>query len=513
MSQMTRRRFVQLGAQGIVLATIPGFLRFNPTAAFARPAEGPAKLAEYYAHFGVDEKIIKDVMAVALSRGGDFCDVFFQHRINSDFVLEDDKVSRAFTSVDLGLGIRVLKGDQTGYSFTEEITPASMKLAAKTAATIATSGGGNAPAGFKFSPTADFYPIETPWEDMSVDKKIPLLQKVNEKMAALESRLVRRRVSFGDSTSYILVATSDGKAVCDYQPMSSLGGVCTAEQNGRRETSNASFSGRVGPDYYTDAVLDKIANNAVKDTMRMFEAMKPEAGEMPVVLGAGHSGILLHEAIGHGMEADANRKNESVYADKIGKPIAQSIVTIVDDGTYPHDRGTINVDDEASASQRTVLVESGILKTYMHDLISAKHYGVAPTGNGRRESFRFNPIPRMRNTYMLDGPHTRDEIIQSVKKGLYCESFTNGEVRIGPGDFTFYVKSGNLIEDGKLTAPVKDVNIIGNGPEVLEKVTMVANDFKMSDNTWTCGKGGQSVPVTLGQPTVLVSAITVGGIG
>ena len=214
---------------------------------------------------------------------------------------------------------------------------------------------------------------------------------------------------------------------------------------------------------------------------------------------------------GYGMEADSNRKNESIYADKIGKPIAQNVVTIIDDGTNPNLRGSINIDDEANDSQRTVLVENGILKTYMHDLISSKHYGVGPTGNGRRQSFRFNPLPRMRNTYMLNGPHTKDEIIASVKKGLYCESFTNGEVRIGPGDFTFYVQCGNLIEDGKLTAPVKDINIIGNGPEVLEKVTMVANDFRMSEGTWQCGKGGQFVPVTLGQPTVLVSSITVGG--
>jgi TldD protein len=511
MGLMTRRKFVTLGAQGIALAAIPGFLRFNPTAAFALPTE-TGKLAEYYAHFGVDEAMINELMATALSHGGDYCDVFFQHSIGSNTTLEDDKVSRATTSVDLGVGIRVLKGDQTGYSFTEELTPESMKLAAKTAANIAASGSGTAPAGFKYRPTPDYYSIQVPWENLMIDKKIPVLQKVNEKMAALDTRLVKRRVSFSDNTSYMLVATSDGKVMCDYQPMTQLTASCTAEQNGRRESSYSGASGRRGMEFYTDDLLDRLAREAVADTLRMFDAVKPEAGEMPVVLGAGHSGILLHEAIGHGMEADSNRKNESVYADKIGKPIAQSMVTIVDDGTNPNLRGSINVDDEANDSQRTVLVENGILKTYMHDRISANHYGVAPTGNGRRQSFRFNPLPRMRNTYMLNGPHTREEIISSVKKGLYCESFTNGEVRIGPGDFTFYVQSGNLIEDGKLTAPVKDVNIIGNGPQVLERVTMVANDFAMSDGTWGCGKGGQFVPVTLGQPTVLVSAITVGGV-
>ena len=233
---------------------------------------------------------------------------------------------------------------------------------------------------------------------------------------------------------------------------------------------------------------------------------------MPVVLGAGSAGILLHEAIGHGMEADFNRKGISVYSEKLGKPIAPADVTIVDDGTQLHARGSINVDDEGNEGQRTVLVRGGVLETYMHDRISAKHYGVAPTGNGRRESFRSPPLPRMRNTYMLPGPHEREAIIQSVKRGVYAETFTNGQVMIGAGDFTFYIKTGYLIEDGKLTRPIKDTNIIGNGPEVLERTDMVGNDFEFDDGGWTCGKDGQSVPVSLGMPTVRVSEITVGGV-
>jgi TldD protein len=511
MTQMTRRRFVKLGAQGIALAAIPSFLKFNPMAAFVRPL-GEMELADYYAHFGVDEKVIRDVMSAALYHGGDYCDVFLEHSLSTYLVLEDDKISRAYTSVDLGAGIRVLEGDQTGYSFTEEVTPEAMKLAAKTAANIASSGGGSAPAGMKYIKTPVYSVIPNPIEEITVDLKMPPMKRVNEKMGALESRLVRRRVTYSDDASYVLIATSDGRVVCDYRPMSQLSGLCTAEIDGRRETCGYSVSQQRGIDLYTDEVADRIGTESVRRTLQMFKAVKPDAGEMPVVLAAGHSGILLHEAIGHGMEADFNRKKESVFADKMGKQVAQNIVTVVDDGTNPYERGTINVDDEANESQRTVLVENGILKSYMHDKISANYYGVKPTGNGRRESFRYNPIPRMRNTYMLNGPHTPEEIIGSVKKGLYCESFTNGQVKIGPGDFTFYVESGNLIEDGKLTTPVKDVNLIGNGPQVLERVTMVANDFRMSDNTWTCGKG-QSVPVSLGLPTVLVSAITVGGKG
>jgi TldD protein len=233
---------------------------------------------------------------------------------------------------------------------------------------------------------------------------------------------------------------------------------------------------------------------------------------MPVVLAAGSSGILLHEAIGHGMEADFNRKEVSIFSDKINKPVAENFVTIVDDGTNPNVRGSINIDDEGVDSQKTYLVENGVLRSYLHDRISSNYYKVPATGSGRRQSFRYHPMPRMRNTYMENGPHKKEEIIASVKKGLYAETFTNGQVFIGAGDFTFYVKSGYLIEDGKLTKPVKDINIIGNGPQVLKDMTMVADDFKMDDGGWTCGKDGQGVPVSLGLPTTKVSKITVGGV-
>jgi TldD protein len=245
----------------------------------------------------------------------------------------------------------------------------------------------------------------------------------------------------------------------------------------------------------------------------LFEAVQPPAGEMPVVLAAGASGILLHEAIGHGMEADFNRKGTSIYADRIGKKIAAPFVQIVDDGTQSNARGAINVDDEGNPSGVTRLVEDGVLTTYLHDRISARHYGVEPTGNGRRQSFRHPPMPRMRSTYMLNGPHSPEEIIRSIKRGVYCERFSNGQVLIGAGDFTFYVKNGRLIEDGKLTRPVKDVNLIGNGPKVLELIDRVGNDMKIDEGGWTCGKDGQSVPVSQGMPTVRVSAITVGGTG
>jgi TldD protein len=288
---------------------------------------------------------------------------------------------------------------------------------------------------------------------------------------------------------------------------------CVATQGDRREENTYTVGGRHGLELYTDELLDEVADEAVARTMLLFDAVRPAAGEMPVVLAAGSSGILLHEAIGHGMEADFNRKGTSIYADRLGKPIAPEFVSIVDDGTLQNARGSINVDDEGNESQRTVLVERGVLRSYMHDRISARHYGVEPTGNGRRESFRNMPLPRMRSTYMLPGPHSKEEIIRSVERGIYAVSFTNGQVHIGAGDFTFYIKTGYLIEGGRLTAPIKDVNIIGNGPRVLEQVQMVGDDLEVDRGGWTCGKDGQGVPVSIGLPTVKVASVTVGGVG
>ncbi|MCP4686040.1 MAG: TldD/PmbA family protein [bacterium] len=509
---MTRRDFVKAGAKGMALAAVPLIFKVDPLRAFTTPPGEKAQLTDYYTHFGVDESKIKEVMAAALSRGGDYCDLYFQHSLGSVIVLEDNIVSRASTSVDFGVGIRVVEGQQTGYSFTEEITPEAMKKAARTAANIAGESGNQPPLALSYHETPNYYPIETPWEEVGIDQKIPLLQKINDQVVAMDSRVVKSQVYFLDGSKHILVANSEGRAVCDYQPSARIIARCTAEQNGRKERGGFDLAGRRGIEFFTPRNIDRLASETVRRTVSLFEAAMPEGGEMEVVLAAGSSGILLHEAIGHGMEADFNRKGTSIFADKIGKKVAEPFVSIVDSGTDENIRGSINVDDECNDSQVTHLVQDGVLTTYLHDRMSAQHYGVAPTGNGRRQSFRYPPLPRMRNTYMLPGPHTKDETIASVKKGIYCESFSNGQVDIGAGDFTFYVKSGNLIEDGKLTRPVKDVNLIGNGPDCLTKVVMVADDFELAEGGWTCGKGGQSVPVSLGLPTIKVSSITVGGV-
>ncbi|MBU8932456.1 MAG: TldD/PmbA family protein [candidate division Zixibacteria bacterium] len=512
MDNITRRKFIRMGAQGVALATIPAIFRINPAMAFSPGLSESSDLDDYMRHFGVDRDLIRKTMGLALENGGDYCDLFFQHSSSSYVALEDDIVNRSYTNVDFGVGIRVVKGDQTGYSFTEEITPEAMKLAAKTAASISAGTAPGTIASLALYPTPDYYPIKTKWEDVGIDQRIPAVNRINAAMHAADKRVIKTSVSFSDNNSYIMVATSDGRIACDYQPMLRVSGYCTAEQDGKRESNGFDLAGRRGIEFVTNESLDRIGSEAVNRTVNLFDAVMPEAGEMPVVLAAGSSGILLHEAIGHGMEADFNRKGTSIFADKIGKPVAEKFVSIVDNGKNANVRGSINIDDEGQDSQETYLVRDGILESYLHDRISAKFYGVKPTGSGRRQSFRFAPIPRMRNTYMTDGPHEVKEIIGNVKKGIFVSQFTNGQVDIGAGDFTFYVKSGNLIEDGKITKPIKDINLIGNGPNCLKKVTMVANDMAMAEGGWTCGKGGQGVPVSMGLPTILVSSITVGGI-
>jgi TldD protein len=501
---MTRREFVALG--GAAAAALSSDLLIGNL--LAAPRAGG-----HFAPFGVDEKLVRETLTAALSRGGDYAEVFFQHKISNNMVLEDGAVNRAFTGVDLGAGVRVVKGDQTGYGYTEELTLDSLRRAAQTAAAIADGPARAAPVSFSADKAPQRYPLRTRWESVRPDKKLPLLMQLNEQALKKDPRIKKVNINFGDESGAILVADSEGRWTEDTQPMTTMGLSCVAEHKGRREQNGYNVAARDGFDYYSKDRLERVVREAVERTVVLFDAVVPPAGEMPVVLAAGSSGILLHEAIGHGMEADFNRKGVSIYADKIGKPVAQKFVSIVDDGTNEHARGAINVDDEGNVAGRTTLVENGILASYLHDNISARHYKVKPTGNGRRESFRFAPMPRMRATYMLPGPHKRDEIIASVKRGIYCSNFTNGQVNIGAGDFTFYVKNGYLIEDGKLTRPIKDVNIIGNGPKVLEKVDMVADDLVIDEGGWTCGKDGQGVPVSQGIPTVRVASITVGGRG
>jgi TldD protein len=506
---MSRRDFIGAGAATVVFASVG-----DPILGCAGIQTKPSGDGQrHFERFGVTDTMMREALAAALSRGAERADLFFQHKVGNYLVLEDGSVNRASSMVELGVGVRAVKGDQTGYGYTEELTPEALKRAALTAAAIADGPARPGPTSFRVDAIPARYPMRIVWNDVRPEQKLPILTEANDQAFKADPRIKKVNVSFSDEASAILVVDSEGRIVEDVQPMTSFYVSCVAEHEGRREENSYYEAARSGFEFHTAELREKVVREAVARTLILFDAVPAAAGEMPAVLAAGASGILLHEAIGHGMEADFNRKGISIYADRIGKPIAQPFVTIVDDGTGLNARGSINVDDEGAPAGKTFLVENGVLTTYMHDSISAQHYKVKPTGNGRRESYRFPPMPRMRSTYMLPGPHRRDEVIACVKKGVYCENFTNGQVKIGAGDFTFYVKNGYLIEDGKLTRPIKDVNLIGNGPKVLEKVDMVADDLIIDNRGWVCGKNGQSVPVSLGIPTVRISSITVGGRG
>jgi len=462
--------------------------------------------------FGITEALCRKVLAEALAKGGDFADLYFEHTVSNNLILEDGKVNRAASDVALGVGIRTVKGDQVGYGFTQELAEKPMLAAAATAATIA-SGAGRAP-GARFTPLklADYYPLKTLLTAVPLESKVPLVQKVNDRCFAASPLVVKVTSSFADQQKRILIVTSDGVRAEDLQPRTYLTATAVAEKNGKRERAGWNFGGRRDFAFYTPALIEELAKTAVDRTLVLFDAVQPPAGEMPVVLGPGVTGVLLHEAIGHGMEADFNRKKISTFCTMIGKKVAEPFVTIVDDGTVPNLLGSINVDDEGTPGQRTLLVDKGILTSFLHDRISAAFYGVKPTGNGRRQSYQYAPIPRMRNTYMTAGPVTPDEVVKAAGKGIYVEDVSNGQVKIGEGDFAFFVSQGRMIENGKLAAPIKDVNIMGNGPKMLANTTMVANDFEFNlGGTGACGKGGQSAPCGFGQPTCLVKSLTVGG--
>ena len=507
-----RRKFLKSAGATTATLTVPGWLAGCASSAPAvATSGGQVPTNPFYDWFGIDDATLSRVMSELTSRGADLADMYFQYRRTNSISLEDGIVNRADSSIDEGVGLRVVVGDQTGYAFTEELSLDSMLAAARTAASIAAGGGADAPVAFTPRTVPSHYSLLVPWADVGITSKLPMLEAVAAYARAGDPAVHKVRIWWNDSEERVLVADSRGHVHTDVRPQTRLWCSVTAKKGEEIQTNAANVAGRQGFDWYTDERLRMVAKQAVDRTMVLFDARRPPAGTMPVVLSAGASGILLHEAIGHGMEADFNRKGISIYSDMLGQKVGPDFVTIVDSGVVDGERGALNFDDEGQPCERTVLVEDGVLASYLHDGISARHYGVAPTGSGRRQSFRHAPMPRMRCTYMEDGPHTRDEIIAAVDNGIVAETFTNGQVQIGAGDFTFYVKNGWLIEGGKVTAPIKDCNIIGNGPAALRAVTMAAADSELDTGGWTCGKDGQSVPVSQGLPTMLVSELVVGG--
>ena len=461
--------------------------------------------------FKVTEAQLQELTATALAHGGDYCDLYFEHTTFFNLLLKDSIVSSGGFHTDFGVGIRVLKGEKTGYAYSENTEMKDMLGAAKAASAIAT---GSSAAKREYLPvrnrTQDLYPIQENWRDKGANAFLPFLTDLEKAILAKDNRIVKVIIRLSDSVSDVLMYNSLGELTFDTRPMGSVSVTTVFQQDGKTENKSVSRSFRIGAEFISPALLDEIAEEAVKGIDHRFEAIRPKGGQMSVVMGAGASGILLHEAMGHAFEADFNRKGQSIFSDKLGQRVCPEGVNVVDDGTVAYNRGSGNYDDEGVPGEKTYMIHDGVLCSYLHDRISASWYGVAPTGNGRRENFRYNPIPRMRATYMESGNADPEGIIASVKEGIYVDEFSNGQVKIGEGDFTFFVKSGYLIENGRLTAPVKDINVIGNGPQALSDILAVGNDLKIDNGTWTCGKE-QSVPVSCGMPTVLVSSLTVGG--
>ena len=503
--QLKRRDFIKIS--GITAAgslIIPPFLNSCKTVRLSEDAES------YLNHFEVTRGTLQKVISAAMEKGADYADLFFEHSLNHTCALEDNQVNSAYSNISSGVGIRVLKGDQTGYAYSEDLSEEAMLKAARTASNIADSPGKFSIADVTEYSRPSYYAINGSWENTSIKDKIPYMKRMNDKIFAADNRVTRVNVYLDDKTSYILFYNSDGLLAWDYRPVILIAGICIMEDKGTTENFYVTRSLRMGPDFLTNELVDELSAEVVERTAKLFSAVRPDAGEMEVVMGAGQSGILLHEAMGHAFEADFNRKNLSIFSDKLGQKIAEDFVTIIDDGTIPGNRGSLNFDDEGNPTEKTILVSNGKLSSYLHDRISSDFYKVPSTGNGRRQSFRHIPMPRMRSTYMENGPHKKDEIIASVKKGIYVDYFSNGEVNIGQGDFTFFVKFGYLIENGKLTRPIKDINVIGNGPQALADIVMVADDKIIDNGGGMCGKNGQSVPVTMGMPTVKILKLTVG---
>jgi TldD protein len=463
--------------------------------------------------FGIDPETTSRVLSRALERGGDYADLFFEHRVSGALTLDEQRIENAARSVNLGVGVRVLEGDATGYAYTEDLTTAGMLRAATTASAVAHAGGQDRAIEVQGIDALSLYPVDRPLVDVSAVEKAGLLRRADAAARAEDTRIRRVVVSITDTVKTILIVTSDGRWVSDFQPMVRFDVHVVAEDGDKRQTGSAGGGGRFGIDYFDAHTPEELGREAARSAIIMLDAREAPAGQLPVVLAPGDAGVLLHEAVGHGLEADFNRKGTSNYSDRIGERVASPLCTIVDDGTIAGSRGSINVDDEGNLPQRNVLIEDGILRGYLHDQLSRRHFGIDPSGNGRREDYRHVPMPRMTNTYLMPGPHDAEEIIASVDRGIFAVRFSGGQVNISNGDFVFSVTEGYLIEDGRITAPLKGVNLIGNGPDAMEKVTMCGTDYTLSDGRWTCGKAGQSVPVGVGMPTIKVSSMTVGGAG
>ncbi len=468
----------------------------------------------YFARtFGLSERDLEGYLSAALSEGGDYADLYFEYLATSAITIDESIVKSATQGVTMGVGVRVIAGERTGYAYSDDLAPEKVRKAARVAALIASGPSREAKAGFTETEKHNLYPVISAPANTGLAERVKLVQRADEAARASDPRVFQVQASFTDSLRHVLVATSDGILSHDRQPMARLNVlVLAAGEDGGPERGYAGGGGRVEFEYFlNEKTPEYFAREAARQAIIQLGAAPAPAGEMTVVLGPGWPGILLHEAVGHGLEADFNRKKVSAFSDRVGQQVASPLVTVVDDGTIVNRRGSLNVDDEGQATQRNVLIENGVLLGYMQDRLSGRLTKAAPTGNGRRESYQHIPMPRMTNTFMLAGESDPEEVVKSVKNGIYCATFGGGQVDITSGNFVFSATESYMIEDGKLGRPVRGATLTGNGPEALKHVSMVGNDLQLDEGIGICGKEGQSVPVGVGIPTVRLDRMTVGG--
>jgi TldD protein len=467
----------------------------------------------FAAKFGISQRDLENHLSEALSRGGDYADLYFEYLATSSIGIDESIVKSATQGVSLGVGVRVIAGERTGYAYSDDLSPEKIKRAAQVAALIAAG-----PAKVEQTPLEEghkrnLYPIITAPSDTAFKERVELAQRADRAAREYDPRVFQVQVSYADNLRQVMVATSDGVLNFDRQPLARMSVVVLARDgNGVPQQGHSGGGGRCELDFFrAERTPEYFAREAARQAIVQLDAVEAPAGEQTVVLGPGWPGILLHEAVGHGLEADFNRKGVSAFSGRIGQQVASPLCTVVDDGTIGGRRGSLNVDDEGNETQRNVLIENGILRGYLQDKLSSRITQTTMTGNGRRESYEHIPMPRMTNTFMLAGESDPEEIIRSVPRGLYCANFGGGQVDITSGNFVFSASESYLIEDGKLTRPVRNATLIGNGPDAMTRVSMVGCDLKLDEGIGVCGKEGQSVPVGVGIPTVRIDRMTVGG--
>ncbi|TEA78107.1 metalloprotease TldD [Allopusillimonas ginsengisoli] len=462
--------------------------------------------------WGLTEAHMARAIGAIFTHKVDYADLYFQYTRSESWSLEEGIVKTGSFSIEQGVGVRALSGEKTAFAYSDSLSPEALMSSAEVVRTIARRGAGRQKVNSK-EPRAreSLYPALDPVATLSAPDKVALLGRIEAMARSADPHIIQVMAGLGAEYDVIMVAGSDGRLAADIRPLVRLSLTVIAERNGRREVGSAGGGGRSGLAYFTDDILRSYVQRAVHEALTNLESRPAPAGEMTVVLGAGWPGILLHEAVGHGLEGDFNRKGSSVFSGRIGERVASRGVTVVDDGTIADRRGSLNIDDEGTPTQRNVLIEDGILKGYMQDSLNARLMKMPVTGNGRRESYAHLPMPRMTNTYMLAGDMPSEEIIRSVKKGLYAANFGGGQVDITSGKFVFSASEAYMIENGTITYPVKGATLIGNGPDAMNTVSMIGNDLQLDSGVGTCGKEGQSVPVGVGMPTVRMDGLTVGG--